>query len=38
MIEKGVKLLSNAREKLKYSYVMIVTKAYILLLKKVGDI
>lgn len=34
MIEKGLKLLSNAREKLKYSYVMIVTKAYILLPKK----
>lgn len=30
----GLKLLSNAREKLKYSYVMIVIKAYILLLKK----
>ena len=28
----------KVREKLKYSYVMIVTKAYILLLKKVGDI
>jgi hypothetical protein len=32
--EVGLQFLSEAREKLKYSYVMIVTKAYILLPKK----